>query len=43
MNFNPSAFIQNLSYMGEGMLCIFIVIGILVVITAALNKFTSRK
>lgn len=37
MNFNPSAFIDNLSYMGIGMLCIMVVIGVIIVITALLN------
>lgn len=38
MNFNPMAFVENLSYMGEGMLAIFIVIGVIIVITAIINK-----
>lgn len=43
MNFNPMAFVENLSYMGEGMLCIIIVIGIIIGITMLLNKFTKKK
>ena len=39
MNFNPMAFIDNLSYMGLGMLGIFIVIGVIITITALMNKF----
>lgn len=33
-------FVENLSYMGEGMLCIFIVIGVIIAITALLNAVT---
>ncbi len=39
MNFNPMAFVENLSYMGLGMLGIFIVIGVIIGITALMNKF----
>ena len=38
MNFNPFAFIENLRYMGLGMLGIFIVIGVIIGITALMNK-----
>lgn len=41
--FEPMNFIYNLKYMGTGMLCILIVIGVLIVITMLLNKVTSRK
>lgn len=43
MNFNPVAFIENLKYMGIGMLGIFIVIGVLVGITVFLNYVTKKK
>lgn len=43
MNFSPINFIKNLSYMGEGMLGIFIVIGVIVVLTMILNKITSKR
>ncbi len=43
MNFQPMNFIKNLSYMGEGMLGIFIVIGVIVLLTMILNKVTSKK
>ena len=43
MNFNPMNFINSLSYMLEGMIGIFAVIGIIVVVTMLLNKFTSSK
>lgn len=38
MNFNPVAFLENLSYMGEGMLAIFVVISVIILITAVINK-----
>lgn len=38
MNFNPMAFIESLRYMGLGMLGIFIVMGIIIGITAFMNK-----
>ena len=40
---NPMAFIESLSYMGFGMLGIFIVIGIIILITTLLNKITESK
>lgn len=43
MNFNPHAFLENLPYMGEGMLCIMVVIGIFIAITAALNFLVGKK
>ncbi len=42
MNFQPLAFLENLRYMGIGMLSIFIVIGVIILITDMLNK-TSKK
>ena len=42
-NFNPSAFVDNLYYMGYGMLGIFIVIGIIIGITYLLNFLFSKK
>jgi len=42
MNFNPMEFINNLHYMGKGMLGIFIVIGLIVILTMILNKVTSK-
>ena len=43
MNFNPAAFVENLKYMGVGMLGIFIVIGIIILSVVVLNKATSPK
>ncbi len=38
INFNPMAFVDNLYYMGVGMLAIFIVIGVIILATVALDK-----
>ena len=43
MNFNPAAFVENLKYMGVGMLGIFLVIGILIGATYLCNNLTSKK
>ena len=43
VNFNPDALLDMLPYLGEGMLCIFIVIGIIILITTLLNKLASKK
>ena len=36
-------FVTNLTYMGQGMLSIFIVIGIIILFVYLLNKFTAKK
>ena len=41
MNFNPAAFVENLKYMGVGMLGIFIVIGVIILSVVVINKVTS--
>ncbi len=38
MNFNPMNFISNLRYMATGMLSIFIVIGVIILVTVLLNR-----
>ena len=43
MIFNPMAFVENLYYMGVGMASILIVMGVLILITNALNKMFSKK
>lgn len=43
MQFNPMHFIDNLYYMGIGMAGIFIVIGLIILITVLLNKITAKK
>ena len=39
MIFQPANFLSNLKYMGLGMLIIFVVIGIIILITKMINKF----
>ena len=41
MQFNPMNFVSNMKYMGLGMIGIFVVIGIIVGVVVALNKFTK--
>ena len=41
--FEPMNFIKNFSYVGAGMLGIFIVIGILIVMIYILNAITSKS
>lgn len=41
-NFNPGAFVDNLSYMGLGMLGIFVVIGVIIIVTSLLSKIKSK-
>lgn len=36
------AFVDNLTYMGQGMLGIFVVIGIIIVFTTILTKVSSK-
>ena len=43
MNINPMNLVFNLKYMAFGMLTIFAVIGIIVIITMLLNKFSHGK
>ena len=42
MEINPMNFVDNLYYMGVGMLGIFVVIGVIVLITMLLNKLTKK-
>ncbi len=41
--FNPMAFVENLQYMGTGMLVIFAIIGVIILTTMAINKVFSDK
>ena len=43
MQFNPMNFIVNLKYMGTGMLSIFIVIGVIVLVTMLLNRSSDKE
>ncbi len=40
--FEPMNFIYNLKYMVIGMICIIIVMGVLILITTALNKLVPK-
>lgn len=42
MTFDPMAFVNNLKYMGIGMLGIFVAIGVIVLVTVLLNKITKK-
>ncbi|MBE6679849.1 MAG: hypothetical protein E7598_04925 [Ruminococcaceae bacterium] len=39
----PANFVNNLGYMATGMVGIFVVIGIIILATIAMNKFFSNK
>ncbi len=43
LQFRPVAFVENLKYMGLGMLGIFVVIGVIAGMTVLLNRFLSKK
>ena len=43
MNFNPMNFINNLSYMGKGMLGIFIVILIIIIAVTMIAKIGTKN
>ena len=40
--FQPGNFVSNLKYMGLGMLVIFVVIGIIILVTMMINKLFSK-
>ena len=43
MQFNPLNFVLNLKYMGLGMLGIFVVIGVIILLTVVLNKANQNS
>lgn len=43
LKFDPSAFVKGLPIMGKGMLGIFVVIGVIILVTLALNALTGKK
>ncbi|MBR2011351.1 MAG: hypothetical protein IKA06_06375 [Clostridia bacterium] len=43
MQFNPINFIENLKYMGIGLVGVFMIIGIIIGATYAIGKFTAPK
>ena len=42
LEFDPMAFVENLKYMGIGMLVIFIIIGIIILATKLVNYLFSE-
>ncbi len=43
MNFNPINFITNIRYLAVGMISIFIVIGVIILVTVLLNKIFTKS
>ncbi len=43
IEFHPEKFVEMLQYMGKGMLVIFVIIGIIILSTIAINKLFSKK
>ncbi len=43
MNFNPMGFVENLKYMGIGMLGVFIIVGIIIAVTYIIGKYTGSN
>ena len=43
LNFQADGFLRNISYMGLGMLGIFVVVGVVILITIGLNAATTKK
>lgn len=41
--FEPLNFVENLQYMGIGMLVIFVIIGVIILTTALISKLFSQK
>ena len=41
--FEPKNFINMLGYMGKGMLVIFIIIGVIILVTILVSRIFSRK
>ena len=41
--FNPMSFVYNMPYMLSGMIAIFIVIGVIIIVTTILNKIFTKK
>ena len=43
MNFNPMAFVENLKYMGLGMLGIFVVMGVIILAVYGLGALNAKR
>ena len=41
--FEPHRFLDMLGYMGKGMLVIFVLIGVIILVTLLINKIFSKK
>ena len=42
MQFHPEKFVELLSYMGTGMLGIFLVMAVIILLTVILNRLTKK-
>jgi len=42
MNFHPERLPELLPYMGKGMLAIFLLMAVIIIITALLNRLTKK-
>ena len=43
MEYNPIQFVNNLKYMGIGMLGVFMIIAIIILATMAISHFSSKQ
>lgn len=43
MEFNPLRFVENLKYMGVGLVGVFMIIGIIIAATYLIGKLTAPK
>ena len=43
INFSGETFVESLKYMGIGMVCIFVVVGVIALGVGILNKVTTKK
>ena len=43
MEYNPMQFVNNLKYMGIGMLGVFMIIAIIILATMAISHFSSKQ
>lgn len=43
ITFEPMNFVSNLGHMATGMVGIFVVIGVIILVTSLMNKISSRK
>ena len=43
MTFNPMNFINNLHYLAVGLISIFVVIGVIILVTVLLNKIFTKS